>query len=80
MQDEPTQPPQVPAAPQPEPQFVAQALRDELTNANKRLADSAENRIYLLACLHQLQAEFRDAQAMWALERESLVADKKQTD
>jgi hypothetical protein len=51
---------------QPEPQYVIQALHEE----NKLLYD---NKLYLLSIIKQMQAEFRDAQAMWELERESLL-------
>lgn len=52
-------------APQPDAQFVIATLQEEIAAANA-------NRVYLISCLKQLQAEFREAQALWGLERDSL--------
>lgn len=51
---------------QPDPTFVLETLQQELNAANA-------NRIYLMACLRQMQQEFHDAQEMWVIERESLM-------
>jgi len=48
-----------------DPQHVIKVLLDE----NKQIN---ENRLYLLALISQIQAEFADAQETWNLERESL--------
>ena len=58
------------SAPQPEAAFVIAAQQQEIMALN-------DNKIYLLAILGQLQAEFRDAQAMWELERASLLAERE---
>jgi hypothetical protein len=53
--------------PQPDPRYIIAALQEENETLN-------QNKLYLIAVLRQLQQEFRDAQAMWELERESLKA------
>lgn len=54
-------------APQPDTQFVIQALVEE----NRSLND---NKLYLLAILKQIQTEFTQAQEQWELEKASLLA------
>jgi hypothetical protein len=56
-------------APQPSNEFVIAALHEE----NRSLYD---NKLYLLALIKQIQAEFRQARELWATERASLVAGK----
>lgn len=51
---------------QPDPEYIIGALKDELSAAN-------DNRVYLISVLKQAQAEFAEAQDVWAAERESLL-------
>lgn len=55
--------------PQPDSQFVIATLQEELAAAN-------QNRVYLISLLKQIQQEYRDAQALWQLERDSLIAGR----
>lgn len=55
---------------QPDPQHIVAALQEELDRVNA-------NRVYLLAVLRQMRQEFREAQEMWSIERESLVKGRE---
>jgi len=52
-------------SPDVDPQFVIQTLFEENRALN-------ENRLYLMALLKQLQAEFLAAKELWDLEKQSL--------
>jgi hypothetical protein len=58
---------QTPAAPaQPDQQYVIATLMEENQQLNA-------NKLYLLAMLKQMQAEYREAEQLWALEKASLT-------
>lgn len=50
-----------------EHEHIITALREELVA-------SQDNRLFLLATLKQIQAEYRDALALWQAEKQSLLA------
>lgn len=55
----------------PDKDFIIEALMEELQQANN-------NRIFLVATVKQLQAEFAQAQKVWGAERESILKGRNE--